>query len=192
MGREENRQSKLIAARTHLGGCRALSGGARRIRLPGRGTPPTHNPQGISENLHIERMIDCRWRLRQVPRVETGICAAGLAEGERKADSPDRSARSALLGRVSTRRATVLSQLSRYERQIERSFNAECRELLKEQYARTMDADLFFVNYMGRFKAPVLSAPKQEQEGSFHCGTLAPQSAGGPLSSSLRCGTVIR
>ncbi len=60
------------------------------------------------------------------------------------------------------------SQLSRHERQIERSYYMAVQQLERLQYARTMGCDPFYAGNIGKF---TIGDSRKKEEGTYRAGT---------------------
>lgn len=107
-------------------------------------------PQGPAEQFHVDRMIDCAWRLQRVTRLETGVLLA-LRQKEAGVPAPDDPA---TLGRAYLEGNGVLTNLSRHERQLERSLREAQREFELAGYARELQVNPFYARNLKKFPAP--------------------------------------
>ena len=108
------------------------------------------DPQGPSERFHLDQMIHCAWRLKRATRMETGVLLA-LRQKEAGVPAPDDPA---LLGRAYIASDAVLRNLSRHERQIERSLRDAQHELELACYARVTQVNPFYARNLKKFPAP--------------------------------------
>ena len=108
------------------------------------------DPQGPLERFHMDRMIQCAWRLKRMTRMETGVILALRHEvaGASTRDDP------AVLGRAYLKGNGVLASLSRHERHIERSLREAQHELKLAFYTRVTQVSLFYGRNLKKFPAP--------------------------------------
>jgi hypothetical protein len=107
-------------------------------------------PQGPLERFLLDRIIHCAWRLKRVPRLETGVLTA-LRQKEAVVPAHDDSA---LLGRAYMEGTGVLANLSRHERQIERSLREAQHEFELACYSRATQVNSFYARNLKKFRAP--------------------------------------
>jgi hypothetical protein len=121
--------------------------------------------QGFSERLALDRLIDCAWRLRRVTKIETSLLLRNrqkIAEESADGQAADRA-----LGGAYLKANQCFVNLSRHERQIERSYQAAHHELQCLQYARAMDRNPFYIANMKKQPALVPDQPRQKYQGHF-------------------------
>jgi hypothetical protein len=120
---------------------------------------------GFRELLALDRLIDCAWRLRRVTKIETSLLLRNrqiIAKQPAAAQTADTA-----LGGAYRKANQCFVNLSRHERQLERSYQASLRELTCLQYARAMDRNPFYIANMGKQPALAPDAPRQKYEGHF-------------------------
>ena len=81
------------------------------------------NPEGAVERLHCERMVQAAWRLQRIQRIETSVLME-MCQKQRESATDEPT-----IGRAYAEAIPVLTPLSRYERQIERSLQETQKEL---------------------------------------------------------------
>ena len=120
--------------------------------------------QGLLERFFPDRFIQCAWRLERVRRVETGVLLA-LRQKEAVVTAQDEPLLldPAMLGRAYIEGNGVLTRLSRYERQLERSLREAQRELELAIYARHMQVNIFYARNLRKFPPP--GAVRRQVEG---------------------------
>jgi hypothetical protein len=96
--------------------------------------------QSALEQLHLDRMIDCAWRLARIAKIETGVL---LALCQPPPAHPARDNRPAL-GQAYLAGSPALASLSRHERRIELAMREAQRELELALYARAMQIHPFY------------------------------------------------
>jgi hypothetical protein len=114
--------------------------------------------EGALERYLCDRMIHCAWRLKRATCMETSVLFALCQKGGAVPSKED----PALLGRVYIEGHGMLTNLTRYERQIERSLREAQRELELACYARAMQTSPFYVRNLKKFPAPG-DNPRPEQ-----------------------------
>jgi len=94
-------------------------------------------PDGPLEELFVDRVTTCAWRLGRVVRLEAGVIAfrTSQAQAEVAASRHDGDPLSAGLIRDATG-ADALSKLGRYERNVERGMYRALHELQRLQAVR--------------------------------------------------------
>lgn len=138
-----------------------------------------HQPQGALEYFLVDRMIHCAWGLRRVSAIEASLLVELPQNGRSEAGEKNlclagkKNDGPGALGRAYTRSAAQLAQLSRHERQLDRSFDENHRKLEKVQYARIMDYSFFYVDNIAKFPPPDNGRAKKE-EGHYRSGTPEP------------------
>ena len=118
--------------------------------------------QGLLERFFPDRFIQCAWRLERVRRVETGVLLA-LRQKEAVVTAQDEPLLldPAMLGRAYIEGNGVLTRLSRYERQLERSLREAQRELELAIYARHMQVNIFYARNLRKFPRPARFADRK-------------------------------
>lgn len=118
------------------------------------------------ERLALDRLIDCAWRLRRVTKIETSLLVLNRNKVAQQATNDGNPAGSTL-GGAYVKANRCLVNLSRHERQLERSYQTALQELRCLQYARSVDCDPFYIANMKKQPAPDLGAAKLKHEGHF-------------------------
>ncbi len=118
------------------------------------------NPQGPHESFLVGEMIQARWKLARIERLEAAAFEQILTEPG-SADDPD----SRILNTLS-RSGNPLDKLQRYDAAANRAYNSAHRQLLQTRAAARKDVDksaqAFIQQYLNTEKPPK-SAPLQNE-----------------------------
>ena len=118
------------------------------------------NLEGAVERFHCERMVQAAWRLRRIQRIETSVLMEMCQRQRESAAGVEPT-----IGRAYAEAIPVLTQLSRYERQMERSLQEAQKELETLQYARTMGCSPMYARKVRTFPSP--GKNRTEHEGRY-------------------------
>ena len=132
------------------------------------------HPTGMRAKVAFDRLTDCAWRLRRIPKLETGLMLRNRKKRMKEANPDENTTSAEDLGEAYLRTQPGFAALSRHERQIERSYQTAYRELQCLQYARNLDCDPFYVANMKKQPGLVQEQPKREHEGYYPHTQLEP------------------
>lgn len=94
-------------------------------------------PTGPWEEVLVDQMVACAWRLRRAERMEAAVVAHRTSEAEAELDHSRRSADPLALGLIrDATGADTMSKIGRYERRVERSMYRASHQLERLQAAR--------------------------------------------------------
>jgi len=116
------------------------------------------DPQSPLEQFYLERVIHCCWRLKRVTRMETSVFLA-LRQKEGVVSAQDDPA---MLGRAYIEGHSVLTSLSRHERQIERSLRDAQHEIELALYVRATQVNPFYARNLKKFPASGVESRREQ------------------------------